>query len=41
MVTLIGTQAASTKQYGAGTLSTIDYCVFHNTGKRAYTFDEI
>jgi hypothetical protein len=41
LVTLVGTQASSVKLYGAGTLSSIDYCVFHNSGKRVYTYEEI
>jgi hypothetical protein len=41
LVTLVGTQAASVQQYGAGTLSSIDYCVFHTQGKRVISYDEI
>lgn len=41
LVTIIGTQGASVKQYGVGTLTSIDYCIFHSSGKRVYSFEEI
>ena len=41
LVTIIGTQQASSTNYGAGTIKDFDYIEFHTVNSKVYSYEDI